>query len=830
MPPSAPSPETAGRRAGLAALRALASAALLLPTLVLGLFAWSSWRQEGRAAAERQERALDLLHEHGSRVFDTYELLASYADELVRDLSVAEIRAQEAAVSARLRRFKEALPQVQDIWIVGPGGEGLVAVNVFPMPPGLDLSDRNYFRALRDGAPLYVSEVLRGRAQPNATFFQLARRLSPGPGGAFRGVIAVSIQPAYFVEHYERVRALGLSSAALLREDAVVLARFPTYGQVVPQLPRTAPFAAAVAEAPVRGTYRGASADGENRPVRVAYRRLPDHPVYVAVGLAEEAVRAAWLQGLLLPFGIGIPAAFGLFALARVALAHSRREGTALAALREETQRAETAEEARRRADARYRAYFENTSEGLFVIAVRGPGRFALEELSPANERLSGLSSAAVAGRELHEVLPAHVADRLAARFQACVDARAPIQYADELALEAGKRWYESSLAPLMDAEGRVTHLIGASRDVTERRALEERLNRSQKLEALGQLSAGVAHDFNNILQVVVGNLDMLKRAPEERRPLLIGNALLAAEQARRITGQLLAFGRRQALRPEVAELNGLVLGMEDMLAQSLRGDIRLRLHPAAAPAPVELDVAQFQTALINLAANARDAMPQGGTLAIEVASHPDGVSVHVADTGTGMEHAVLSRLGEPFFTTKREAGRGNGLGLAQVFGFVHQSGGRVEVESAPGRGTRITLHFPRAAGAPAPRPAPAAVAEARPRALLLVEDTPAVAEATAGLLESRGHRVTLAADADAALDALEEGRFDAVLSDLVMPGSRDGLALAREIRRRHPDLPVILMTGYSEAAPAALREGFPVLEKPVAPELLLDALARAVA
>ena len=817
------------RGPGLRVLHLLAVLSVLVPALAIAGYAALSWDMQERAANDRLDRATDLLHEHATRVFDTFELLSSYADELTLGLSATGIRNDEGEINARLRRYKQALPQVQDVWLLDANGRALVSANVFPMPPGMDLSDRGYFQALRDGAAEpFLSDVLRGRVQQDARFFQYARRLSPDPEGRFRGVVAISVQPAYFRDWFSRVRTLNLSSATLVREDGYILARYPPLPEGRPRLVSGAGFRDAIAGARESGIYTGVSASTGDA-VRLAYRRLPGHSAYILVGMEQTVLRDAWRAGMVLPLAIGIPAALALLGLTGIALRQTKRETAALRALREETGRAEAAEAARRQADARYRAYFAHASEGLFVIAVHGPRDFRVEELSPANEALTGLSSAAIAGQALHAFMPPASADAVADRFAACVAARAPLTWEEDLDLPKGRLRIESSVAPVIGEDGRVTHLIGASRDVTDRRHLEERLRQSEKLEALGQMSAGVAHDFNNILQVVVGNLDMLRRAPEARREKLIGNALLAAGQGRRITSQLLAFSRRQPLRPEPTELNALLAGMEDMLLRSLRADIRLQLEAAEAPAWVELDAAQMQTALINLAVNARDAMPRGGTLAIRLRPEGREVVLEVADTGEGMPPEVLARLGEPFFTTKRDSGRGTGLGLAQVFGFVQQSGGRVEADSTPGAGTRMLLRFP-AAAAPAAAPAPAAPAQAPaggPLRILLVEDTPDVAAATAGLLEGRGHAVTIAAEAESALAALQgEARFDLVLSDLVMPGEMDGLALARVVRRVWPGLPVLLLSGYSDAAAEAARDGFRLLLKPVAPEALAAEVA----
>jgi len=300
-----------------------------------------------------------------------------------------------------------------------------------------------------------------------------------------------------------------------------------------------------------------------------------------------------------------------------------------------------------------------------------------------------------------------------------------------------------------------------------------------------------VAHDFNNILQVVVGNLDMLKRAPEERRPLLIGNALLAAEQARRITGQLLAFGRRQALRPEVAELNGLVLGMEDMLAQSLRGDIRLRLRPAYAPAPVELDVAQLQTALINLAANARDAMPQGGTIRIstEVVSKgpasPRELVLRVSDSGRGIDELTQRRIFEPFFTTKA-SGKGTGLGLSIAHAIARDHGGEL-VLAPSARGARFELVLPlsqeriAAPAEPAIRPA-----SKEKLHILVVDDEPDLRSILAEMFVRMGHEAATASHGIEALQKVQrsEKAFDLVVTDFMMP-ELDGPGLVIALREQ---------------------------------------------
>ena len=371
--------------------------------------------------------------------------------------------------------------------------------------------------------------------------------------------------------------------------------------------------------------------------------------------------------------------------------------------------------------------------------------------------------------------------------------------------------------------------------EMERREQAEERLRNAQKMEALGQLTGGIAHDFNNLLTVIMGSLDLLRRAKEERRGRLIDNAMQAVEQGRRLTAQLLAFGRKQALRPQVLDINGLISSASDMLVQSLRGDINLVMDLQPDVWPVEVDDTQFRVALINLAANARDAMPKGGVLTVRTensAGPQESVTISVTDTGVGIAREALSRVFEPFFTTK-EVGKGTGLGLAQVYGFAQQSRGSIEVRSEEGRGTTFLITLPRAALVHTPDEVQQKVESPRSRKfrVLLVEDNEQVAEVGVSLLSEMGHVVTHVPNAESALRALlSHQTFDIVFSDLVMPGAMNGLALAGAIRSQWPEMPVLLATGYSEAASEAETSGFPLLRKPYQPGDLNEALQSAAA
>jgi PAS domain S-box-containing protein len=483
----------------------------------------------------------------------------------------------------------------------------------------------------------------------------------------------------------------------------------------------------------------------------------------------------------------------------------------------------------------RYSALFEHSPLDLAVVDVRADGRFFYEEANPALLKSLGFTHDAFVGRQPSELFPPEPAAYVTERYSDCVRTRSLVEYEVSGRAPIGEVVRRTVLVPLLDEQGGVAKILVTSMDLTQQRRMEERLRQSERMETVGQLTGGIAHDFNNLLTVVMGNLDMLRRAKPERAPRMIDNALAAVEQGRRLTSQLLAFSRRQPLKPEVLDVGSLVARMDGMLAQSLRGDIVLEIDIADGIWPVEVDATQLQSALINLAVNARDAMPSGGTLRIRAQNRVsqdgaglEGVAIQVSDTGTGIAPEDLPRVFEPFFTTK-EAGKGTGLGLAQVYGFVQQSGGALDIMSEPGRGTVLTLVLPRASKSVA---APPKAAEAREAAgegtlrVLLVEDNPQVAELAMELLQEAGHRVEAVPTArDALAKLVADARFDLMFSDLVMPGGMDGLELARTVRTRWPNLPVLLATGYSTEASKAQREGFRLLSKPYEPAALVSAV-----
>jgi PAS domain S-box-containing protein len=485
-------------------------------------------------------------------------------------------------------------------------------------------------------------------------------------------------------------------------------------------------------------------------------------------------------------------------------------------------------------------------SERQLRLLVRGVTDYALYMLDPngvvtswnaGGERLKGYTADEIVGQHFSRFYTEH-------ERSAGLPARALHIAAAEGRFEAeGWRvrkdgslfWANVIVDPIFDDDGSLVGFAKITRDITERReaqlalqAAQAQRAQTQKMEALGQLTGGVAHDFNNLLMIVSGHVHTLKKlVADDPKGVRAAEAIeLAARRGESLTRQLLSFSRRQMLTPTVvAGVGERLEAVRPLIASSIGAQVRLAALVPPELWPVRVDLAEFEFALINLALNARDAMPEGGMITVSAenaALQPadtrlglkgDFVAITVADTGSGIPADILPRVFDPFFTTKPPA-KGTGLGLSQVHGFVHQSGGTLGIESELGKGTRVTLYLPRAQAGTEVRAAEAPAGADIGGTVLLVEDNPDVAEASAVLLEQLGYEVHRAGDAETALREVDERELDLVVSDIVMAGAMDGLGLARAIRQRHPTLPVLLVTGYSNAVASAETE-FTVLRKP---------------
>lgn len=507
-------------------------------------------------------------------------------------------------------------------------------------------------------------------------------------------------------------------------------------------------------------------------------------------------------------------------------------------------------------------------SEERFRILVQGVSDYAIYMLDPegnitnwnvGGERIKGYSASEVVGKHFSLFYPEEDQARGEPARTLSIAAREG-RFEGEgwrVRRDGSRLWASVVVDRILDEQGRLVGFAKVTRDITEKKRTAEELEKtravlaqSQKMEAIGQLTGGVAHDFNNLLTVIINSLDMLAgpMRDEAQKRRIIDSAQRAAERGAKLTQQLLAFSRRQPLRPEIHSINGLIGGFEAVLRRACPEPVEFDMQLSQSPVAADIDAQQFETALLNLVVNARDAMPQGGMLRIatgieavderrakmmsEIAPG-DYVTVTVSDSGEGMPASVLRRAFEPFFTTK-EVGRGSGLGLSQVYGFVTQSGGYVAIDSTPGFGTTVMLFLPAVAAEVAGDPAgPGEHAKEHPAIgrVLVVEDDPEVLEVTLERLRSLGYEVLTAPDGPSALAVLRrDPAVDILFSDVVMPRGINGVELARMALRLRPQLRILLASGYPRAALADTHGivesvAFPFLSKPYRGSELAKAL-----
>ena len=520
-----------------------------------------------------------------------------------------------------------------------------------------------------------------------------------------------------------------------------------------------------------------------------------------------------------------------------------------LAILWHERQHRAALEQELRESRSRYRAIFETAVDAVIVSDQHG----IIREFSTAAEQMTGYLAAEVVGRNMRVLLPPPLRqehERYTARYLWTIRE-----------LEVCHKDGSVFPAHLSIAEwwcGGHRHFTGILRDLTshkreqvERAKLEAQLHQAQKMEAIGNLTGGMAHDFNNMLGVIIGNIDLLRdiRPDDAEIDELAREALDAAFRGADLTRRLLAFARQQPLRPQRVDVNELVSGITRLLSRTLGEDVEVSLELLPELWPVVVDPAQLEASLTNLATNARDAMPDGGRLIVVTsnrcldadyaAQHPEVVAggyvmIEVTDTGTGISSSVLDRIFEPFFTTKGRD-KGTGLGLSMVFGFIKQSGGHISVYSEPGMGTSFRLFLPRMTddGAAAEEGSVVPLVQGRGETVLVVEDNAALRRVVTRQLQELGYRVLAAENAPAGLRLMEQQSIDLLLTDVVMPGGINGRELARRARLRWPHIKVVFTSGFSEARldgeqgqPSSFT---PLLSKPYRKEDLASAAREAL-
>ncbi|MDR3532721.1 MAG: PAS-domain containing protein [Rhodopila sp.] len=701
--------------------------------------------------------------------------------------------------------------------------------NLGRVSPEVNLTDREHFqvqKTSRDDS-LFISKPVLGRVSGKWTV-QFVRKLV-APDGSFDGIVVVSLDPHYLSRFYESI-AIGNGSIILATTGGIVLARAPKGEPLIgSELP------AEVEARMLRGTtaasYRTVSGfDGVDRIL--SSRRLERYPLMLAVGLASDDVFSAYERNKRLYLAAGVLLTAASLVVGFVVAAQRRSLLDSRQALT---------------------VTLEHISQGIAMIHADG-------SVAVLNQRaidLLGLPPALVAGRPtFRQILNWQLANR---DFGESVTGGAEF----ERDLRGTSRRYGDYTYERTRPNGTVLEIrtqglpdggiVRTYTDITERKqnetalaAARARAAHAERMQALGQLAGGIAHDFNNILQAVQGSAALMdKRAGDAASVRRFARMILdAAKRGTSITRRLLAFARRGELRAEPVDPASLLTGLRDVLSHTLGSGIEVDVRLEDDLPPLLADKGQLETALVNLATNARDAMPDGGTLtfgaAVEVveenAVHPAElrpgryVRLSVTDTGTGIDQPTLARVLEPFFSTK-PLGQGTGLGLSMAKGFVEQSGGGLSIDTSPGRGTTVDLWLPATTLAHVPieaawRSAP--VPDDTGKHILLVDDEAMVRETLAASLEDAGYTVLLAADGSEALDLLDSTEVvDVLVTDLSMPGI-DGLAVIRQAQQNRPDLPAVLLTGYAGhgaqlAVGDSVRGAFALVRKPVTAAQLAD-------
>jgi len=546
--------------------------------------------------------------------------------------------------------------------------------------------------------------------------------------------------------------------------------------------------------------------------------------------------RQAWVAGIAVAAGIALSLTIiaWLFALRGSELERQRQLEEDLRALNLELDgRVKESTLELRRASNLIQAVVENLPDMIFLKDAANEFRYVL--INKAGETLLGRERAEIIGRTDTELLPPAQAEQFLRDSQEATTSGRPRAFPDRALTNAtGTRIVESRKVPIPGEDG--GHLVlGIVRDVTDARATEAQLSQLQRMDAVGQLTGGVAHDFNNLLAIIQGNSEVLREHLEGDLEgiEMVDDVMSAADRGAELVRRLLAFARKQRLAPETVDLAARLPNVFRLLERSLGETVNLQIKTAPDLWPATVDPTQFDDAIVNLAINARDAMPSGGTLTISTqnvtldeeytaayvdVAPGDYVMLAISDTGTGMAPDVVARAFEPFFTTKSE-GKGTGLGLSQVFGWVKQSGGHIKIYSELGHGTTFKLYLPRAKSL-----SPAANQRAEPamqkgdETILVVEDNPSVRKAVIRQLHDLGYRTIEAESGAAALRIVRDGAsFDMVLTDVIMPGGLTGYQLVDELRLSDPDLKVLFTSGYTELAAPPDRPASkdPLLSKP---------------
>jgi PAS domain S-box-containing protein len=795
-------------------MTALLVAGVALVLLMLSIVAWALL--DARAAARRQ------AEQQGGNIALTLE------KDIGRTIGMLDLSLQAAVqgmatpgLAMMDPRLRQAVPFDGAIGAEGFGGifiadeTGQIIYNSLSAAPhNVNVSDRLFFQQHRDHPELglTLSTPLHAR-EGGAWTLVLTRRINH-PDGSFAGTAAAALRLSYFQTLFSAIDLGPHGIINLVNTDRRMVARRPYSDQDVGRDMGGSPMFGHLANSPAGSFQATASVDGITR--LYSYRQVGTLPLVVGVGLSLGDIYAEWLAKAIIIGGVLLLLAATLLYLAWLLRRELLRRVRAEDQARRDAAAAQRSAQELAQAIAPLNALFSNSADTMLAVRVCPDGNFIYEAVNPVWERVNGIPAAAAIGRTPADCLPPELAAVIVPNWTNCVRQRQTTRFMFQTRHNDEPRDWDATLVPVFDKHGaeagEVCRLIVVCREITERLRMEEQLRQSQKLEVIGRLASGVSHDFNNILQVISGGVDMLRdeRGLSGQGRMFLDMVDASARRGAYLTHHLLAYSRKQMLNPKLLDLHEVLDELGIVLSRTIGTHITLTIDVAPSVGPVNADRTQFETALLNLAINAAHAMPQGGELQIAVrsaAAEPFGeikpgryVVIAVTDTGTGMTPDVLACIFDPFFTTKGLDG--TGLGLAMVQGFSRQSGGDVRATSTPGKGSTFEIWLPELPATAAPvHPADREAIAGQGGRVLLVDDAADVLITLDAFLRLGGFTVQQANSGRRALELMTEGaQFDVLVTDYMMPGM-NGLELIRQARRLQPDLPAMVVSGFAEAA-----------------------------
>ncbi|BAM89152.1 hypothetical protein S58_31540 [Bradyrhizobium oligotrophicum S58] len=759
-------------------------------------------------------------------------LLSTTIDSLARNPSL--LTPGNPALINELQQRVAPYPVANAIVVLDAAGN-LLGDSLGNGGPGRERSfaDRAYYQVQRDdpGRGLFIDVPVASRVRSKLVIAVSRAYLTPD--GRFGGVVFVPLD-------YENLRQFFLSlnvgqrgTVTLYRDDGTILLRTPNADEFAGRDVRSNRlFTRHLPQAP-SGSFEGSGmTDGTSRSI--SYRRVAGMPLVVTVARDPVEYLAGWKNNAL--YYSVIAAGLNLLIVGfGLGLARQWR-------LREDS------EQALRDNFEQHQLVTENVPALIVHVGADGYIRYANRV---AREWYAQPS--AEASRRIDDYIDPSRAAEVRRKVDAALAGRTAAGEEKVAFPDGSERWCQTIRVPDRGQDGTVRGYFVLSVDITERKRIEDELRQAQKMEAIGQLAGGIAHDSNNMLAATLGNLDLLLDAlpaTESSSRSLVERAIEAAERVADLNRRLLAFARKQTLRPQITDVNQLVSGMTTILQRTLGETIEIEVAQDPMLWRCLIDPTELQNALLNLALNARDAMAGSGRLTITTANavldQPlddgdervtpgDYVTITVSDMGAGMPPEVARRAFEPFFTTK-EFGKGSGLGLSMVYGFARQSGGTVVIASRVAEGTRVTLYLPSAGPGASDRPPAGAARLSRPETgerILVVEDNPLVGAMASTMLSSMGYRPVVVTNPTSAIAELERPEPIALLlTDILLPGGVTGVDLARQARRRWPELPILFMSGFADPSlvPDEFRATTTLLAKPFRLGQLSEAIVSTLA